>query len=110
MTVKVGLVRASLKPEVGMVRVARAAIGNLLKHTEHIGGGKHHAGHDADHHDHEGRVGEGELETTAHDQKLPDEAVRAWKGQGRKREYSCEHSEDRHGLADAGSLLQVARV
>ena len=39
-----------------MVGVARAAVGDLLQHAEHVGGGEHHAGHDADHHDHEGRV------------------------------------------------------
>ena len=64
-----------------MVGVIRATVGDPLQHAEHVGGGEHHAGDDADHPHNECRVRFGELEPAAHDEELPDKAVRAGKRQ-----------------------------
>ena len=69
-------------PNEGMVGIARAALGDLLQHPEHIGGSEHDAGDDADHPEDEAGILDGELEPATQDQEFPDEAVRAREGQG----------------------------
>ncbi len=88
----------------GMIRVVHAAVGHLLQHAHHVGGGEDNSGHGKDHQGF--RVGE----AAGENQKLADETVRAWKRQRGKREHSGKRREDGHGSSQAERLVQFARV